>query len=239
VTVRLLLTRPEPDAEITAGALRARGHSVMVASLLRIEAIANPAMGAGPWAAVVVTSGNAARVIVSHARFVELKGLPAFAVGERSAQAMRNAGFAAVTSAGGDIEDLVTRVAEHMKPPSRLLYLAGEDRAGDLAGALCAKNFAVDTIVVYRAIVADILPTETAAALTDALDGVLHYSRRSAEGFLTAASNSGVQEAAVTRPIHFCLSAQVAEPLVRAGAAHIRMAAQPNEAALLELLPVV
>jgi uroporphyrinogen-III synthase len=238
VTVRLLLTRPAPEAEVTAGTLRARGHSVIVASLLHVEAVADATMDAGPWTAVLVTSANAARAIVNHARFAEFKGLPVFAVGERSAQAMRHAGFAEVTSADGEIDDLVTCVAAQVRPSGRLLYLAGEDRGGDPPGALRAKHFAVDTAVVYRAIVSDILPAQAVAALAGGLDGVLHYSRRSAEGFLNAASNSGIRKAAVTNPIHFCLSAKVAEPLVRAGAANIRIAPQPKEAALLELLPL-
>ncbi len=37
-------------------------------------------------------------------------------------------------------------------------------------------------------------------------------------------------------PCHFCLSRQVAEPLAAAGAAEIRIAARPDEAALIELV---
>lgn len=235
--MRLLLTRPEPDVQRTAAALRARGHSVIVASLLRVEAIADAALGPGPWAAILITSANAARAIVGHRRLAELTGLPVLAVGERSAQAMRSAGFAEVTSADGDVDDLVAAVAAHLKPPAQLLYLAGQDRAGDLAAVLREKNFAVDTVVVYRAVVAETLPAEAAAALAGKLDGVLHFSRRSAEAFLAAASNSGVRNAALTDPVHFCLSPQVAEPLVRAGARHIRIAPQPHEAALVGLVP--
>lgn len=235
--MRLLLTRPEPDVQRTAAALRARGHSVIVASLLRVEAIADAALGPGPWAAILITSANAARAIVGHRRLAELTGLPVLAVGERSAQAMRSAGFAEVTSADGDVDDLVAAVAAHLKPPAQLLYLAGQDRAGDLAAVLREKNFAVDTVVVYRAVVAETLPAEAAAALAGKLDGVLHFSRRSAEAFLAAAGNSGVRNAALTDPVHFCLSPQVAEPLVRAGARHIRIAPQPHEAALVGLVP--
>jgi uroporphyrinogen-III synthase len=211
----------------------------MVASLLRIETVADAPIGPGPWAAILVTSASAAPIIAAHARIAELKGLPVFAVGERSAQAMRSAGFAEVTSAEGDVDDLAACVVAHVKPPARFLYPAGDDRAGDLAGTLGARGFAVDMVVVYRAIVADTLPAEVAAALAGGLDGVLHYSRRSAEAFLTAAGNCAMQEAALAKPIHFCLSGKVAEPLARAGATHIRIAPQPNEAALLELLAVV
>ena len=39
MTMRLLVTRPEPDNERTAAALRAQGHEVVLAPLLRIEAV--------------------------------------------------------------------------------------------------------------------------------------------------------------------------------------------------------
>jgi len=37
--------------------------------------------------------------------------------------------------------------------------------------------------------------------------------------------------------VHFCMSAQVAEPLILAGAADTRVAPEPTEAALLALIP--
>ena len=42
---------------------------------------------------------------------------------------------------------------------------------------------------------------------------------------------------AVKEPVHFCMSAQVAEPLIKAGAADTRIASEPTEAALMALIP--
>ena len=81
--MRLLLTRPEADAERTAAALRIRGHTVAIASLLRIELVTDAEIGTGPWAAILVTSPNAARAIAAHKRLAELQALPVLAVGER------------------------------------------------------------------------------------------------------------------------------------------------------------
>jgi uroporphyrinogen-III synthase len=233
--MRLLVTRPEPDAARTATALRARGHSVVIAPLLRIEPLAGAAIGAGPWAAVLVTSANIAHAIAGHARRADLTHLPVFAVGERSAHAMRTLGCTHVISAGGNAGDLARIVAAHLNPPARLLYLAGEHRSGDLGGELRAKGFAVETAAIYRAVTADILPLEAAAALADGLEGVLHFSRRSAEAYVEAARAAGLLESAL-RPAHFCLSAQVAAPLQSAGGRLVRVARQPAEAALLDLI---
>ena len=182
-----------------------------------------------------MTSANAARAIAAHRRRDELLRVAVLAVGRQSAQQLRAEGFADVSSAEGDVDDLAALVAARLKPPARLLYLAGEERAGDLAGVLRAKNFHVDTVVVYRTVVAQTLPEEAAAALAAGIHGVLHYSRRSAEAFVSAARKARVLEAALGKPVHFCLSAKVAEPLQEAGAADVRIAAQPDEAALMSL----
>jgi uroporphyrinogen-III synthase len=233
--VRLLLTRPEPDAQRTAAALRARGHAVVIAPLMRIEAVADARIGAGPWAAILITSANAAQAIAMHERREALRNVPVFAVGDRSAQAMRAAGFAEVASADGSVRDLARLVAQRMTPGASLLYLAGEERSGDLAGELRGQNFAVHTAVVYRAVAAAVLPPAAADALAVGIDGVLHFSRRSAEAYVNAARGAGLLASAL-KPKHFCLSAQIAEPLARAGAAVIRIAPRPVEAALIELL---
>ena len=233
--MRLLLTRPEPDAQRTAAALRAHGHDVIVAPLLRIAPVADAPIGAGPWAAILITSANAAHALAAHAGATELRALPVFAVGRRSADAMAAAGFAGVTSADGNVGDLARLVAARLQPAARLLYLAGEDRSGDLAGDLRAHGFAVETTVIYRAIATPGLPPAVAQALAGGIDGVLHFSRRSAEVFVDAARAAGLLESAL-QAAHFCLSAPIAEPLAQAGAADIRVAERPNEAVLLALI---
>jgi len=235
--VRLLVTRPKPDAERTAAALRGRGHSVIVIPLLHIEVAGGAEIGHGPWTAILVTSANAAAAIARHERFAELRTLPVFAVGERSAQAMRAAGFGDVTSAGGDVAVLARLVAEQLKPGSPLLYLAGADRSGDLAGALSAHGFVVHTAVVYRAVAADVFPPTATEALAGGIDGVLHFSRRSAQTYVNVARAAGLGESALRKLAHFCLSAQVAEPLAQAGAPDVRVAPEPTEAALTALIP--
>ena len=90
----------------------------------------------------------------------------------------------------------------------------------DLAGDLRARGFAVETTTIYRAIAAIGLPPVAAEALSSGIDGVLHFSRRSAEAYVNAARAAGMLADAL-KPVHFCLSAQVAEPLAQAGTADI------------------
>jgi len=240
--MRLLVTRPEPDAARTAAALRARGHDVMLAPLLRIEAEAEADLGSGPWEGVLITSANAVRAIAAHPRKDELVALPLFAVGRRSAEAARAAGFAEVVSADGDAGDLARLVATRDRTPQPgvqvrlpLLYLAGEDRAADVGDMLAAHGIATRTIVVYRAVAATALSPDIKDALAaGAIDGVLHYSRRSADAFvaLALAALIDIKKLTIT---HYCVSAQAAAPLRDAGAAAVA-AETPDEAALLALI---
>jgi uroporphyrinogen-III synthase len=73
--------------------------------------------------------------------------------------------------------------------------------------------------------------------MTEGLQGVLHFSRRSAEAYMNAVCADGFEERALRQPVHFCMSTQVAEPLRQAGAADIRIASEPTEAAMMALIP--
>lgn len=237
ICVRLLVTRPDPDGEQTAAGLRARGHEVLVSPLLHIEALPDADLGAGPWTGIIMTSSNAARALAQHPRCGELTRSPVFAVGRRTAAAARAAGFAEIVSAEGDTEELigVIRVRYHAANAA-LLYLAGADRAADVAGALMAGGLRVDTAVVYRAVAARELPAAVRTALlAGGIDGVLHFSRRSTEIYLNCAERAGLLDKGLA-PSHYCLSRQVAEPLVTAGARKVAVAARPTEAALLDLI---
>jgi uroporphyrinogen-III synthase len=233
--VRILVTRPQPHAAQTAADLSARGHEAIIAPLFEIERLADVDPKTGPWTAILLTSANGLWGIVSFAHDKKWHGIPVFAVGDVSAKAARDMGFAEVASAGGNVNDLANLVAARLQPPARLLYLAGEERAGDLAEALRSKNFEVDLVVVYRVLTAQCLPEPAAAALAGELDAVLHFSRASAEDFLNAARSSNLLEAVLTKPWHFCLSERVAAPLREAGVARIQVAARPTQDALLEL----
>jgi uroporphyrinogen-III synthase len=233
--VRLLITRPQPDAERTAAALRGRGHVPIVAPLFNIETVGQADPAAGPWAAVLLTSANGLRGLDRPGSRGAVSAVPFFAVGDRTAQAARDAGFTTVHSAAGAAGDLARLVAAQLDPPARLLYLAGEDRAGDLDVALRRQGFAVDLIVAYRAVAVDTLPPQAIAALGGGVDGVLHFSRRSAAAYLSVARRSGLLANAL-KPVHYCLSAPTAEPLRATGAVSLRIAAEPSEATLLALI---
>jgi uroporphyrinogen-III synthase len=166
-----------------------------------------------------------------------LNKLPLFAVGQRSADAAREAGFTNVRSANGDAGDLITLVAaSHADQAATYLYIAGEDRAADVEGELAKRGIKARTVTVYKSVTLDYPPELVDALRSQKIDLVLHFSRRSAENYVNGAKAAGLEQMA-RAPGHFCLSAQVAEPLRAAGVGQISVAPDPNEAALLAILP--
>jgi uroporphyrinogen-III synthase len=234
--MRVLITRPKSDGERTAALLRECGHEVIIAPLLQIEALRQD-LGGGPYSGLIMTSGNAAHAVTVHPQREMLLKLPVFAIGEHTAGAARSAGFRNVFTGDGDIEYLVHLIASRLAGArDPLLYLAGEDRSGDLDALLAPHGLSVRTVVIYRAAARPELPVEAAAALKSGrLDGVLHYSRRTAEIFLDAARAAQVLEPAL-KVKHYCLAPGIAKPLIAAGAAEIHIAENLQEKSLIGLL---
>src|SRR5260370_13344586 len=81
----VLVTRPSPDDEATSSSLRARGYDVLLAPMLRFEAVAFHEDMDALYGAVIVTSANAVRGIEPHLKGHRLLELPLFAAGQHIA----------------------------------------------------------------------------------------------------------------------------------------------------------
>lgn len=233
--MRILVTRPLPDGERTAAALRKRGYDVLLVPLMRVRPV--PAVISDNWSAVIVTSANALRAL-SAEQITPLLSLPLYAVGQRSAETARELGFPEVRSANGDARDLMRLIDErHANQTAPYLYLVGEDRAADIEAVLTERGVKVETVVVYRTVTTGFPPELFDAVERRQIDAVLHFSRRSAENYVAGAKAAGLITQALA-PWQLCLSEQIAEPLRAAGVRDIAIASRPDEATLLKLLPL-
>jgi uroporphyrinogen-III synthase len=237
----ILVTRPQPDSAATALALRARGFEVLAAPVLRFEAVLFQDDSDTRYGAVIVTSANALRAAEGQPGLTRLKKLPLFAVGERTAEAARDAGFQNVVSADGDASALRDLMAlslhtTTLNKTGTVLYLAGADLARDLAAELGERGFNVVTQTTYRMAPIRSLPLEVCDAFAaNQVEAVLHYSRRSARAFLEAARSGGVEISALAIP-QCCLSEAIASIMRDAGATQVMVARTPDEKALFEVL---
>ena len=232
--MRILITRPVEDSGAFAAALRARGHACDIAPMLVIA----PAPEAkGPLdlsgvQAILFTSANGVRAF---AALSENRALPVFAVGEASAEAARAAGFARVASAAGDVEDLTRLVAARLDPAQGALFHgAAREVAGDLKGALESHGFTIRREVLYEARAAEALSPSVRTSLSNGeIDAVSFFSPRTAETFVALARAAGL-EAQLARCDALCLSVAVAQAVRVLSWRSVRVAARPNQDALLE-----
>jgi uroporphyrinogen-III synthase len=238
MSVALLVTRPAPDNQATADALRRRGFEPLLAPMLVFQPLPLRAANLGEYTGVIFTSANAIRAIQEHPVLPQLQRLPAFVVGDRTAQSVRDVGFASVHSAQGDAAALRELIVANLPLRKRasLLYLSAEETSRDLAGELGLRGVEVTSIAVYRMSALDELPTAVCDAFAQgAIEAVLHYSRRSALAFIKAARAAGFEISALALP-QACLSDQIAASLREAGATRVVVAAEPNEDDLLSAL---
>ena len=233
--MNVLVLRPERAAVRTAEGLRRLGHTPIVAPVLTIEDIPSE-IPAQDYQAVLATSANGLRKLARRPEIGRLSRLPLIAVGDRTAEAGREAGFTTIHVAEGDGRGLVTMACGLFATPARFLHAAGADRAFDVAGALARYGHDVTVIELYRATAAAALPAAAAAALgAGEIDAVLHHSRRIAETFLSLSDAAGLGQR-VRALGHVALSERVAGAL-RAGACErVAVALRPDEAALFSAL---
>ena len=209
--MHILVTRPQPGAEATAGRLRAAGHKVTLAPLMVAEMMPWTAPATPP-AAIMLTSGFAARLADAPA----FHRLPVFAVGTATALAAHDAGFTDIRDGGGTAQALLERVAA--AGFRDVLHLAGSDRVTVMIPAVLR----VATAVVYRT---RLLPL---AASPDA-DWALLFSPRTAGHFAAEVDRLGGDRSTIAIATISDAALAAAGP----GWRETRAASVPNEDALL------
>lgn len=227
--MRILVTRSPEDAERTAGKLAALGHQAVIAPVTRIVPTGDPAP-ADAHDALIVTSAHAVDALASMDR-----GRLVFAVGERTADVVRGAGFTSIIVGEGDAVSLSRLIQEGLQPKQTLLHVTGRHHKEEPAASLTAAGYRVLSWEAYEAKAVDRLPDEAAEALrAGKIGAALHYSRRSADLLIRLAREAGLASA-LTACSHLCLSADVAAAF---GGMQVSLlvAREPSEEALLGLL---
>ena len=140
--MRVIVTRPEGQADELAERLRALGHEVVLCPLVRIEPFGDEPIDATPYDWVVVTSANGARELARR-----LAGKPRWfaAIGPATAAALAERGLE---------PDLVPSVAtqegllaELPRPAGRVLVAAAER-----ARRLLVDELDADFVPLYRTV---------------------------------------------------------------------------------------
>jgi len=235
--MRLLVTRPAPDAELTVQSLRHLGHEVYAQPLSQAEFL-TPSHPPDP-SAIIVTSRNGVRALGAWQQSIAWHDRPLFAVGDATAALAMEGGFTDVRSARGDNSALAALVIDTRDPgDGPVLYPAADERSSGLETRLRDAGFKVDTAIAYRMLAAKRFATEILDVLqSKLLEGVLLYSRRSASIFLSLIDRDGLAESLRGLRV-FAMSDLVASVFAHRSVGGIDIASSPKEEALFSLLPI-
>jgi uroporphyrinogen-III synthase len=224
--IRVLVTRPEPDAMRTAQALTEAGYEPVVLPLsetVSIEGAVLPDIAAD---AVAVTSANALH-FAPVALLEPLLSMSLFAVGPRTAEVARQAGFSDVREGPGDALRLADVLPAHVRT---VLYLCGRVRRPEFERDLGARGVTVSAVETYDTRKCMPSPEEARLILgARPVDAALLYSAFSAEAFVRV--RESVPDLLGDARC-FALSPRIAQ----SPGLHAFAPAQPNEEALLALL---
>ncbi|MHA1164623.1 MAG: uroporphyrinogen-III synthase [Alphaproteobacteria bacterium] len=235
--MRLLVTRPQPDASAQVEKLETLGHAGIVSPLLEVEFLdfsELPLIGAQ---ALIATSRNALRALAASGALEAALQSPLYVVGAATADLARELGFGKIYPGAGTARELLQLIeADCASGDGILIHLAGTRLAFDLKSALEDKGFEVEQPVLYRTRNAAGFSEEARAALGgDNLDGVILMSPMTAQTFVTLIDASDLSEGA-KKLTYFCLSNNVAEPLKALSGARVLIAGRPREDDLLALI---
>lgn len=231
---RILVTRPQADAEALIEALAARGFAAVLAPMLLIRPTGLVIPDARRFQAAAVTSGNG---VDGLAAATDRRALPVFAVGKATADRARGHGFDPVIVAGGTGSVLVDLIRQRLHPANGpVVWASGDEARVDVAAELNGLGYTVERAVVYCADPVDALPDAARRALRESsVSGALFFSPRTAERFVSVVRDAGLARQVSTMTAH-CLSPLVAGAVQALPWAALRTATRPTRDDLLTTL---
>lgn len=211
----LLVLRPEPSASRTAAAAAALGLEVRKAPLFNISPLNWSPPDAADFDAVMLTSANAARF--GGAALDAYLTLPCYAVGEATAEAAAERGFADVREGSSDAAALMAQLRQD--DFRKVLHVCGRD-------VTPTAFLPSQRVPVYEAEAVVRLPSAAADALAEGALVLLH-SRRAAQTFAGLSPPQGGVDL-------LAISAAVAAA-AGDGWRSVFVADRPRDSAMLEL----
>ena len=233
--LRVLVTRPEPGASRTAQRLQETGFQPILLPLTETAALpVDAGLFPGDAVAVAITSANAVR-LASRELIAALAGLPCHAVGTRTAEAARKAGFLSVSEGPGDAEALAASLAGRLSGMI-IVYLCGRVRFPVFEQRLRVAGVQVHAVETYDTVAVGYSDEAILERLSGRpADAVLLYSAKAAAAMQILARRPALQ-GLFEKTRFFALSTRIAAVLDGTADGRIRIAAQPDEETLLALL---
>ncbi len=216
----VFVIRPEPGLSGTMERGEALGLEMVAMPLSHAEPL-DWQMPPRAFDGILLGSANGLR----HAgpKRAQLAGLPVYAVGEATAAAAREMGFAVAQTGVGTLQAMVDMLPEDR--PLKLLRLAGEEHVPITAPA----HVSIETAITYRMVHRALVASEIAQLRTGGI--VLLHSAGSARHFASEVQRAGIDRDGLALA---ALSERIARS-VSNGWKSVDIAASPDDPALLSL----
>ena len=230
----VLVTRPQQDAIVLESELRERGFSPLLSPMLKITYFDGVVPSLDGVQALIFTSANGVHSFFSRTKDISL---PAYAVGEVTAAAVRACGCVQTESAGGDVNKLANLLISRCDPQGGdLLHIAGSHLAGDLGRRLSLAGYKYKREVLYKAEELGVLNERCQETLAGCkMDFALFFSPRTAVQFVDLALAAGFDKE-FESSVALCLSEAIAGKLEKLPWRQIITASAPTQSALLDAL---
>ena len=217
----VLILRPQPGAERTRARAGTLGLEAIVAPIFSVEPLAWQAPSPFDFQAVLLTSANAPRL--GGEALLPFVYLPAYAVGEATAAAAREAGFEAVHTGASDGAGVLEMMARD--EIAAAFHPCGEDLL-----PLNHRQVRVERRIVYASKGAASLPAAARSALAEGALALLH-SPRAASHFQRLVEGAVIAKESVD----LVLISEAAASAAGSGWNSKSVAPEPRDHALLEL----
>lgn len=233
--MKILITRSQSMNENTAAVLVALGHEPIECPLVEIVDTGT-SIPVADFSGVIFTSQAAMEILSEREKAGGLlsRSLKVFAVGERTAEQARTLGFTDVIAGESNVDGLMELInkSDCQKP---LLYLAGVDRAMELAGAAAE----IVLVEIYQAQLLDPGKGRLQVALDEVSDGcVFLYSVRTTCHLFELISQHNLEKC-IVNVAFIAISKKVANAVASELSLPVLIAHQPSQLAMIDLVEEV
>lgn len=232
----ILITRPQPEADILAKELESVGHTCFVEPLLNIVSTNEKKPDFTACQGLVFTSPNAVRTLTNTTK--QGRSLPVWTVGKATFKQAVKAGFLKVTSAEGSVCDLATMINQEcsLDPSQPLLHVRGKEVAANTEHLYKINKCPINSVMIYE--------THTAANLSHELlehikrkkiSNVLLFSPKTAHIFATLLKKHTV-EAYFDTVRAICISDNTADRVRHLKWKKLEIAEKPDKTHIVSLI---
>tara|TARA_Y100000590_G_C15699429_1_gene1006285 strand:+ start:946 stop:1671 length:726 start_codon:yes stop_codon:yes gene_type:complete len=237
MVVKILITRPEPDASDLTIKLISKGYKVLKSPIVDIIEYKNNLTDLDNISAVITSSKNGIR---SLARANKNRNICLYVVGQASKEEAERIGYTNIRVGPGDAIGLCDLICDKLSPShDDLIYISGRHQSFDISGYLISKKFNIKKVVLYEVKAKKDFPKKIIEAIkNNEIDALLFYSPRVAEIFVEFIQEKNLANQVKNFDV-FCISAKVAKKIENVGWRRVLIANYPDQKSIFSLLDSV